>query len=118
MIKGTVSFYDGSTLPIVIGTAEDIKAPRGIADLEKQGWPVDDDLKMTYKAWLAGKRQGDIPADSKFTDWVDNVAEIEIVPPRKNIEAAVAVGSMDREQADKLIAFYEANSGEAPAQPA
>jgi hypothetical protein len=115
MIKGTVRFYDEKQPPlyVVIGTGEDVKAPRHLSLLEQQGWIIDDNVTMTYKAWLAGKRQGDIPADSKFEDWSDTVAEIDLRPSVKQIEQAVALGTMDRESADKLIAVIEAEQGEA-----
>jgi len=120
VIKGTVHFYDPNqkSLYVIIGTGEDIKAPRDLAVLEQQGWVVDENVSMTYKAWLAGKRQGDIPADSKFETWADTVAEIDLRPSIKQIEQAVTLGAMDREQADRLIAVIEAEQGEATGQPA
>jgi hypothetical protein len=118
VIKGIVSYYDGTTLAIVIGTGEDVKAPRQLAALEKQGWPVDDQFAATFKAWLAGKRQGDIPADSRFEDWVDTVSEVDLRPSVKQIEQAVALGSMERDSADRLIALLGDDGGEAGAPPA
>ncbi len=114
MIKAIVSFYDGTEAKMVtIGTGEDIKAPRGLAVLEKDGWPIDEDLRLAYKAWLGLKRQGDIPADSKFESWVDNVEAIDLRATEKQIEQAVLLGEMSRDQADKLLALYEADMGEA-----
>lgn len=120
MIKGTISFLDGSNaLGVTIGLGEDIKAPRDLAALEKQGWVIDDSMTMAYKAWLAGKRQGDIPADSKFESWIDNIAEIDVKPSRRQVEQAMAMGAMDQEQGAKLLAFIEADyAGEAVAPPA
>ena len=119
MIKGNVTFLDGSpALGVTIGVGEDVKAPRDLAAMEKSGWVIDDGITMTYKAYLAGRRQGDIPQNIKFEDWVDNVAEVDLRPSRKQIEQAVAVGTMDAEQAEKLLAFMEAEEGEAPARPA
>ena len=117
MIKGTITFLDGSAaLGVTIGLGEDVKAPRDLAALEKAGWVIDDNLTIAYKAYLAGKRQGDITADVKFENWVDNVAEVDLRPSRRKIEEAVAVGAMEQEQADKLIALYEASdAGEAVA---
>ena len=43
----------------------------------KEGWVIDDALTASYKAFLAGRRQGDIPADVKFEKWIDNVAGIQ-----------------------------------------
>lgn len=117
MIKGVVTFYENTgtaPLAVTIGTAEDIKAPRDLAALEKQGWITDsNEFTMTYKAWLAGKRQGDIPADSKFLDWVDTVQEFDLKPTRKQIEQAVLVGQMTQEQADGLLKAIEVEEGEA-----
>lgn len=111
MIKGNITFLDNSpALAVTIGLGEDVKAPRDLAAMEKQGWVIDDNLTATYKAWLAGKRQGNIPTTSRFEEWVDNVAEVDLRPARKDIEAAVAMGTMEREQADKLIAFMETNT--------
>lgn len=120
MIRGTVKFYDESVTPlaVVIGTGEDVKAPRDLAALEQQGWVIDETVTTTYKAWLAGKRQGDIPADSKFEKWLDTVAEVELRPSMKQIEQAVMLGTMERDAADRLIAVIEAEQGEAAGQPA
>lgn len=119
MIRATISYYDGRpALGVVIGTAEDIAAPRQLAALEKQGYVVDDDFTLAYKAWLAAKRQGDAVAGAGFDAWIEGVESIDAVPSVKQIEAAVALGTMDREQADKLIAYIGATSGEAVAPPA
>lgn len=117
MIKGTITFLNGSApIGITIGVGEDIKAPRDLAALEKAGWVIDDNITTAYKAYLAGRRQGDITSDIKFEDWVDNVAEVDLRPSRKQIDQAVAIGAMDKDQADKLIAFIEADDlGEAKA---
>jgi len=75
---------------------------------------------MTYKAFLAGKRQRDIPADTQFTDWVDTVLEVDLRPTRKQVEQAVALGEMDRDKADRLLelmAAEEDEQGEAGAPP-
>ena len=119
MIKGVITFLDGKpSLGVTIGLGEDIKAPRDLAAMEKSGWIVDDGMTAAYKAWLAGKRQGDIPTDSRFEQWVDSVAEVDLKPSRKQIEAAVAMGAMDAEQAEKLLAYIEADAaGEAVAPP-
>jgi hypothetical protein len=118
MIKGTITFLDGATpIGVTIGLGEDVKAPRDLAALEKAGWVIDDSISTAYKAWLAGKRQGDIPADSKFDSWVDNVAEVDLKPSRKQIEAAVALGRMEQDEAEKLLAYFESDdSGEAVAR--
>lgn len=120
MIKGVITFLDGAQpVGVTIGLGEEVKAPRDLAAFEKNGWVIDDALTTVYKAWLAGKRQGDIPTDSKFESWVDNVAEVDLKPSRKQIEAAVALGKMDAEEAEKLLAFFEGNdSGEAVARHA
>lgn len=119
MLKATISFYDGRpALGVTIGTAEDIAAPRALAALEKQGWVIDEDVTLAYKAWLAAKRQGDVEGAAGFDAWIGGVENIEAVPSVKQIEAAVALGTMDRAQADKLIAYIGATSGEAGAPPA
>jgi hypothetical protein len=120
MIKGSILFIDNSpALAVTIGVGEDIKAPRDLAALEKQGWIIDENISTAYKAFLAGKRQGDIPGSVKFEDWIDNVAEVDLRPSRKQIETAVAIGTMDEDQAERLIAFIEADAlGEAQAPPA
>jgi hypothetical protein len=117
MIKGVITYLDGTTpTGITIGLGEEVKAPRDLAALEKAGWIIDDNISTAYKAWLAGKRQGDIPADSKFETWVDNVAEVDLKPSRKQIEAAVALGRMDADEAEKLLKFFEGDdTGEAVA---
>lgn len=119
MIKGVITFLDGKpSISVTIGMGEDIKAPRDLAALEKQGWVIDDNMTATYKAFLAAKRQGDLTTDTRFEQWVDNVAEVDLRPSRKQVEQAVALGSMDQEQAEKLLAFIEAdNTGEAVAPP-
>lgn len=111
MIKGVITFLDGSrAIGVTIGLGEDVKAPRDLAAFEKQGWVITDDISTAYKAWLAGRRQGDISADSKFETWVDNVAEVDLKPTRKQIEAAVALGRMEPEEAEKLLAYFESES--------
>lgn len=118
MIKGSIKFHDGSAIPVTIGVGEDVKAPRDLAALEKQGWVIDDGITATYKAWLAGKRQGDIPRDSRFEEWVDGVVELELLPTKKQVEQAVLMGAMEQDQADKLLTLIEAEQGEAQAPPA
>lgn len=118
MIKGTIEYFDGARIAVTIGVGEDIKAPRDLAALEKSGWVIDDNTTAAYKAFLAGKRQGDISTDTKFEAWIDMVVEVFLKPSAKQIEQAVIIGSMDREQADQLIALYEADdAGEAKAPP-
>lgn len=120
MINATIRYYDASSpVAVVIGTGEDVKAPRALKELEKQGWVVDEALTMTYKAFLAGKRQRDIPADTQFTDWVDTVLEVDLRPTRKQVEQAVALGEMDRDKADRLLELMaaEEEQGEAGAPP-
>jgi len=107
MLKAVITFHDGSkALAINIGFGEEVKAPRDLAALEKSGWVIDDNVTLAYKAYLAGKRQGDIAKDVRFEDWVDNVDEIDARPSRKQIDAAVALGEMTAEQADMLINLY------------
>lgn len=114
MIKATVNFYDAAATPlaVVIGTGEDVKAPRQLAALEKQGWVITDDTTIAYKAYLAGQRQGDIAREVTFEAWIETVSEIEARPSKKQIEQAVALGNMEREQADALLAMMEQDSGE------
>lgn len=118
MIKGIVSLYDGTSTHVTIGTSEDVKAPRGLAALEKQGWVIDDDITISYKAWLALKRQGDVAQDVKYEDWVDNVESVDLRPQPKQLEQLVLMGQMTREQADGLLAVFEAEEGEAKGLPA
>lgn len=119
MIRATVTFHDGrSPLGVVIGTSEDIAAPRQLTALEKQGYVVDDDFTVAFKAYLAAKRQGDVAVDVSFDTWIGAVENIEALPSLKQIEQAVALGTMDRAQADKLIAYIGQAEGEAKAQPA
>lgn len=119
MIRATVSFHDGRTpLGVVIGTSEDVAAPRQLASMEKQGYVVDDDFTLAFKAWLAAKRQGDQSAHAGFDQWIATVENIEALPSVKQIEQAVALGTMDRAQADKLIAYIGQAQGEAVAPPA
>jgi hypothetical protein len=107
MLKGVISFYDGSpSLTVVMGLGEDLKAPRDLAALEKQGWIINDEIELAYKAFLAGKRQGDIDSGVKFEDWAATVGEIDARPSRKQIEQAVALGGMTQEQADALLSTY------------
>jgi predicted NBD/HSP70 family sugar kinase len=119
MLKAIVSFHDGSEPQAVkIGQGEDVKAPTALAALRAKGWEVTPDVELTYKAWMALKRQGDVPADSKFDDWVDNVEEVAVQLSDKQITEAVLVGGMTQEQADQLRALYASQSGEAQGQPA
>lgn len=120
MIKGTIKFLDNSAdIGVIAGVGEDLKSTREIAQLEKQGYVFDDTLTMTYKMWLAGKRQGDISVDTNFTDWVENVAEVMVKPSSKDLDFAVASGNMTREQADAIINLMESDEqGEAVAPPA
>lgn len=121
MIRGVVTFYENTgkaPLAVVIGVAEDLKAPRDIAALEKQGWVVDDGFVATYKAFLAGRRQGDIALDEAFTSWFETVQEIDMRPSRKQVEQAVALGKMNADDGERLIALIEAEQGEAQAPPA
>lgn len=113
MIKATIKFYGNDSLtPVTIGTGEDVAAPRGLAALEKAGWPKDDNTTLAYKAWLAGKRQGDIPADSNFEDWVKTVEEIDLKLTAKQIEESHLAGNLTREQADYLLKQNGLDSGE------
>lgn len=119
MIRATVTFHDGrAPLGVVIGTSEDIAAPRQLKAMESSGWEIDDDFILAFKAWLAAKRQGDTFAKAGFEEWIGNVENIEALPSAKQIEAAVALGTMDREQADKLLAYIGDAQGEAATPPA
>ena len=117
MIKGTITFLNAApAIAVTIGLGEDVKAPRDIAAFEKSGFVFDEDLKMAYKAFLAAKRQGDLSADTKWEAWVDNVAEVDLRPSRKQIEQNVALGIMTEEDAERLFKFMEADEqGEAKA---
>lgn len=112
MIRARVHFHDGQSLAVVIGTGEDVKAPRALASMENAGWVIDDTLTMAYKSWLAGRRQGDIALDSTFETWVDNVSDLELRPTEKQIEQAVTLGNMSREEGDKLLALLGDDQGE------
>lgn len=114
MLKAVVSFYDKRpAITVLIGKGEDLRAPRDYDGLRKAGWTVDEDLEITYKAYLAAKRQGDITADATFDSWVDSIAELEARPSDRDIKAAVALGTMTQEQADALRAIYGDDEGEA-----
>jgi len=107
MLKAVVSFYDNTTpISVVLGLGEDLKAPRDLAALEKQGYVITDEIELAYKAFLACKRQGDLSKDVTFEDWSTTVSEIDARPTLKQIEQAVILGSMTQEQADLLIATY------------
>ena len=107
MLKAIVTFYDETpSLAVVLGTGEDLLAPRALAALEKQGWVITDEIELAYKAYLAGRRQGDISTDIKFEDWAATVGEIDARPSRKQIEQAVILGGMSQEQDDLLLASY------------
>lgn len=112
-LNGTINYFDGTRTAVTIGVGEQVKAPRDLAALEKQGWVVDDSMKVTYQAFLAAKRQGDLDVSVKFEDWVDGVTDVDLRPSRKQIEQAVALGSMDADQAEKLLAVLEDDEGEA-----
>lgn len=116
MIKGTITFLDDTpALAITIGLGEDVKAPREIAALEKQGYVFNDDLVAYYKAWLAGKRQGDISKESRFDEWAEGVAEIDLRPSIKQIQQSVAMGRLTDEEGTRLIEYWQAEQGEAQA---
>lgn len=119
MIRGVITYYPNTgrdPITVVIGVAEDMKAPRDLAVLEKQGWVVDENFTATYKAWLAAKRQGDV--DESFTAWFEQVQDLDLRPSRKQIEQAVALGKMDEDDAERLIALLGVDEGEAAAPPA
>lgn len=118
MIKGIITYHNGDRVAVNIGTGEDVKAPRDLAALEAQGWVVDEEFSATYKAFLAGKRQGDIPAETKFEAWVDEVAEVDLRPSKKQFDQAVALGRMTREEADALMEVLGEDEGEAGTPPA
>lgn len=121
MIRGTITFYPETGLApvaVTIGVAEDMKAPRDLKALADAGWDANDNFAAVYKAFLAGRRQGDIAVDVKFTDWLDKVQDVDLRPSRKQIEQAVALGQMTEEDGEKLIALYEDDQGEALAPPA
>lgn len=107
MLKAVIKFYDGSQpLTVGIGFGEEVKAPRDLATLEKQGWVVTDEVELAYKCLLAGKRQGDVPVDTKFESWVEQIDEIDARPSEKQLKQAVAIGAMTQEQVDVLLASY------------
>lgn len=119
MIRATITFHDGrAPLGVVIGTSEDIAAPRQLDAMAKSGFVIDEDFTLAFKAWLAAKRQGDTFAKAGFDAWIESVENIEALPSKKQIEAAVALGTMDRDQADKLLAYIGQAEGEAVAPPA
>lgn len=121
MIRAVVRYYDTTgkdPISVIIGVGEDLKAPRDLAALESAGWPIDEGFAMTYKAWLAGKRQGDIADGAKFVDWMETVQDLDLKPSRKQIEQAVALGKMDGDSAERLLKALESDEGEAAAQPA
>lgn len=119
MIKATVSYFDGRPAqPVVIGQAEEVFAPRGLAALGKQGLVLDEGGVLTFKAFLALKRQGDIDANTQFEEWASQVEELDVKPTRKQLEAQVLTGALTQEQADGLLALYGDAEGEVKAQPA
>lgn len=117
MIRGTITYWDGTITAIAIGAGEDVAAPRHLKALENAGWPIDDNITTMFKAWLAAKRQGDVPGDSKFETWSDTVAELDLRPSDKQIEQAVILGKMSREEADRLKQAFADDLGEAEALP-
>ena len=121
MLKAVISFYDTATprIAVNIGTGEDVKAPRALAALERDGWVIDENVTIAYKAWLAAKRQGDLPTESKFEEWIDTVSDLDVQPSAKQMKQAVALGKMTQEEADRLVKALEVeDEGEAPAPPA
>ena len=105
-----VHYLDGTEVAAVIGTGEQIRAPRDLAAMERAGWVIDDTIRLTYQAWLALRRQGDETGPSgppAFEAWCDRVAEVDAIPTRKQIEEAVAMGAMKRKAADRILALYE-----------
>ncbi len=113
MIKGIISYYDGKRTAVTCGPGEDVRAPRELKALEASGWVIDEQVETYYKAFLAARRQGDVPKDTDFIDWIDSVEEIDLRPTAKQIEQAVAFGSMTREQADGLLKVLGDVEGEA-----
>lgn len=120
MIRGIITYYPDANrdpVSVVIGVAEDVKAPRELAALEKAGWVIDDSFRATYKAFLAGRRSGVIGKDEQFTTWIDIVQDVDLRPSRRQVEQAVALGQMDAADAERLLALLEAESGEATPPP-
>lgn len=106
-VNGIINYLDGSKVAVTIGVGEQVRAPRDLAALEKQGWVVDENISLVYQAFLASKRQGDIDTDTKFEAWVDGVADFDLRPSKKQLDQAVALGKMDADQAEKLLALVE-----------
>ena len=117
MLKAIVTYHDKerAPFPVVMGTSEDVRAPRGLKALEKGGVVVDDNVELTYKTWLAAKRQGDVGESETFEAWADSVLEIEPRLSARQIEEAVAMGSMTRENGDGLLTLMaDEDAGESP----
>jgi hypothetical protein len=117
MLKAVVTYWPTAGLDpitVVMGNSEDVAAPRGLQALEKAGLVINDDVLTSYKAYLAGKRQGDI-TNIGFEAWAETVEEIDPRFSEEQLAYAVATGAMKREQADGLREIGKVDvAGESP----
>lgn len=117
MLKAVVTYWPTTGLDpitVVMGNSEDVAAPRGLKALEKSGLVINDDVETAYKAFLAGKRQGDI-VNIGFEAWSETVEEIDPRFSEEQLAYAVATGSMKPEQADGLRQIGKVDvAGESP----
>lgn len=124
MMNVLISFYDAPPVAVTIGQGEDVKAPRDLRAMEQDGWVIDEAVEVTYKAFMAGRRIGAVDKEAKFDEWVDTVKDLDLRPSAKQIDAAVALGTMTAEQGANLKAYLESNDegasaseGEGAARP-
>lgn len=111
MLKINVTFYPESGIApalVLAGQGEDVRAPRELARIEREGWVVDDNVTVSMKAYLAARRQGSISTDMSWEAWVDAVAELDVELTDKQIQQAVIAGRMTQDQAEQLKALRSA----------
>ncbi len=108
-VTGTIRYLSKHKPDVIvtIGKGEDLVAPRDLAKLEREGYVINDDITITYKAFLAARRQGDLPKDTDFVTWIEEVSEFEALPSRKQVEQAVALGTMEPERGARLLDYIE-----------
>jgi len=79
---------------VVVGLSDVVHAKRELFDKPY----VDDEYSTFFHAWLASRRLG--LTDREFDDWLEKVAEVEVILTAKQIDVALATGRIDEAVAE------------------